>query len=181
MSYLFESSRLGFRNWKEEDLIPFAQLNVDPDVMEFFPSLLTKEESDAAAARYQKEIDEKGYGLWAAELKSTKEFIGFIGFHEATFESEFTPCIEIGWRLHKKYWNQGFATEGALKCLTLAKNFFTVSDIYSFTAAINKRSERVMQKIGMQKEGEFDHPRVPQQSPLRRHVLYKIKLQHDDH
>jgi ribosomal-protein-alanine N-acetyltransferase len=181
MSYLFESSRLGFRSWKEEDLIPFAQLNADPEAMQFFPSLLSKEESDAAVARYQQEIDEKGAGLWAVELKSMHEFIGFIGFHEATFESAFTPCMEIGWRLDKKYWNQGLATEGALKCFEFAKNFLPFSDIYSFTAVINKRSERVMQKIGMKKEGEFDHPRVPQQSPLRRHVLYKIKLHPDDH
>ena len=149
-------------------------MNADPDVMEFFPSTLTEEASTKSMHAFQQEIDTKGFGLWPVELKSSGEMIGFIGLHEATFAADFTPCIEIGWRLRKSVWNQGLATEGALACLEFAFGVLKLPEIYSFTAVLNKRSEHIMEKIGMTRAGEFDHPKVAEGDRLRRHVLYRI-------
>lgn len=175
MKYYFETLRLGFRNWRKTDAIPFARMNADPDVMQFFPARWSAEQTQEKMDSYQSEIGDKGYGLWAVEVKHAREFIGFIGFHEATFASHFTPCIEIGWRLDKRYWNFGYATEGAKGCLVRGK-VLGLKEIYSFTSALNARSERVMQKIGMIKIGEFQHPKIENDHPLKTHVLYKTFL-----
>lgn len=173
MEYVFETERLGFRHWSEEDLVPFAAMNASKEVMEFFPSTLTEDESKAMMTRLQDEIVAKGYGLWAVDIKSSKLFAGFIGLHEATFESEFTPCVEIGWRLVQETWGKGLATEGARACLDFGFRL-GLKEIYSFTSVHNLRSERVMRKIGMTKLGEFEHPKVPDGNWLRKHVLYKV-------
>ena len=109
------------------------------------------------------------------EIKTTGRFIGYVGLHEIGFEAEFTPGIEIGWRLAADYHNQGYATEAAKAVLELAKEL-GIQCLYSFTAKINIPSERVMQKIGMIKTGEFDHPKLSEDSPLQTHVLYRIDL-----
>jgi len=173
--YIFESTRLGFRAWRDSDLLPFSALNADPEVMEYFPARLTPGETAVKMASYQQEIDAHGFGLWSTEVKATGEWIGFIGFHAATFESPFTPCIEIGWRLHRPFWGRGYATEGARRCLAFGAEI-GLSTIYSFTAAINLRSERVMQKIGMEKMGEFLHPAIENYHPLQKHVFYRTFL-----
>ncbi|MBN2220706.1 MAG: GNAT family N-acetyltransferase [Vallitaleaceae bacterium] len=177
--YLFESERLGFRRWKESDRLPFAIMNSDPDVMRYFPEILNREESDYLCDRIEKHFEEHGYGLWAVEMKKNQEFIGFIGFFTATFESEFTPCIEIGWRIRKDFWRQGFAWEGATACLNYGFTELGIKEITSFTSEINYPSINVMRKIGMHHIGNFDHPRIDNESPLKKHVLYKIK-RHDD-
>ena len=123
--------------------------------------------------RNQKELTSLGYGLFAIEVKSTNEFIGFTGLHEATFEAEFTPCIEIGWRLKRSAWNQGFATEAALGVLAFAKGITAINEIYSFTATCNKPSEKVMRKIHLTKIADFEHPALINGNPLKPHVLYK--------
>lgn len=180
-NYIFESSRLGFRRWKESDKELFSRMNSDEKVMRYFPKTLSREESDKFFHRIVEHFKEKGYGLWAVEIKETKEFIGFIGFLYTTFEAEFTPCVEIGWRLDNKYWNKGYATEGAKSCLDYGFRNLNFSSIYSFTAEINKPSENVMKKIGMKKVGEFRHPKVEEGSPLKNHVLYSIdKNIHED-
>ncbi len=176
MDYLFESDRLGFRNWRDEDIIPFSKMNTNQEVMRFFPTTLSEQESKIKMEEYRFEIESKGFGLWPVEIKATEEFTGIIGFHEVTFESDFTPCIEIGWRLDQPFWNNGFATEGATQCLLFAAKFNLIKEVYSFTALINKPSERVMQKIGMVKVGEFDHPKIEIDHPLQQHVLYKTFL-----
>lgn len=112
-----ETARLRLRDWQEADFELFSRMNADEEVMKFFPKTLSKEESDAFAKAIIAEIKENGFGLYAVEVKETNEFIGFIGFHRATFESDFTPCIEIGWRLKKEVWGRGYATEGAKACL----------------------------------------------------------------
>jgi ribosomal-protein-alanine N-acetyltransferase len=170
----FESERLLFRDWKPEDLPVFREMNEDPDVMRFFPKPLSWEETDAFYQRILTEFQAEGYSLFAVEMKRTKEFIGFIGFHKATFPAPFTPCTEIGWRLKASAWGQGFATEGASACLNYGFHELRLQEVVSFTAKINTPSENVMKKIGMLKSGEFDHPNVPVNSPLRRHVLYRI-------
>ncbi|MBU5256105.1 GNAT family N-acetyltransferase [Tissierella praeacuta] len=172
--YIFESSRLGFRMWQESDRVLFAKMNVSTEVMRYFPKTLDSKETDDFLSRIQEHFKKNGYGLWAVELKDTKEFIGFIGFLNATFEADFTPCVEIGWRLDNEYWNKGYATEGAKACLEYGFSKLNLSSIYSFTAEINKPSQNVMKKIGLKKIGKFDHPKVEVGSPLKRHVLYKI-------
>lgn len=172
--YEFESERLGFRQWKEEDKIPFSKMNNNIDVMKYFPSVLTRRESDTFVDKIVKHFEEQGYGLWSVEIKENQTFIGFIGFFNATFEAYFTPCIEIGWRLDNEFWNRGYATEGAKACLEFAFNKLGMDEIYSFTSRLNKPSINVMKKIGLEKVGSFNHPRVELNNPLRPHVLYKI-------
>lgn len=170
-----ETPRLRLRDWKEADFEPFSRMNADEEVMKFFPKTLSKEESDAFAKAIISEIKEFGFGLYAVETKETNEFIGFIGFHRATFEADFTPCIEIGWRLKKEVWGRGHATEGAKACLQYGFEELDFGEIFSFTAAINEPSKHVMRKIGLQFVKKFDHPRVDQDSPLLQHVLYRIR------
>lgn len=170
-----ETERLILRSWKPEDLPLFIAMNKDAQVMKYFPSLLTNADSEAFYNRIQEEFDIEGWGLYAVELKSSGHFIGYVGLHNIGFEAEFTPGVEIGWRLSAEYHNQGYATEAAKEVLRMAR-INGINRLYSFTADINKPSERVMQKIGMEKVGEFDHPKLPAYSPLCRHVLYHIDL-----
>lgn len=170
-----ETERLILRSWKPTDLPRFIAMNMDDRVMKFFPSLLTEEETAMFHNRIQNELDRNGWGLFAVEIKSTGDFIGYVGLHEIAFEADFTPGVEIGWRLDADHHNQGYATEAAKEVLRLAKAR-GIKKLYSFTAEINKPSERVMQKIGMEKIGQFNHPKLPAASPLSRHVLYRIDL-----
>ena len=153
-----ETSRLILRDWKEEDIPVFARLNSDDKAMEFFLNKLSYQETLDFYNRIQKEFSTSGYGLYAVEKK------------------DFAPAVEIGWRLIPEVWNQGYATEAASACLEYAKTTLGMKELYSFTSLPNKRSERVMQKIGMVKNKEFNHPLVSPDHPLRRHVLYKISL-----
>ncbi|MDN5709992.1 MAG: GNAT family N-acetyltransferase [Planococcus sp. (in: firmicutes)] len=161
---------------KASDRTPFAALNANPNVMEFFPKTLSCAESDALVDRIETHFEEKGYGLWAVERKEDKAFIGFIGLLDVNFDIGIEDATEIGWRLDQQFWKKGYATEGAKACLTYAFNELGKKEIYSFTSMINTPSETVMNRIGMEKAGEFDHPRVPEGSPLRKHVLYKKDL-----
>lgn len=170
----FESERLIIRDWSESDLPSFRQINIDPEVMEFFPKPLSEEDTDESYRRILAEFHECGWGLYAVQSKEAGEFVGFIGFHRAAFQAEFTPCVEIGWRLKRSAWGKGYATEGAKACLAYAFKNRLFDKVYSFTAKINRRSENVMKKIGMEKLGEFPHPNVPVDSPLRDHVLYMV-------
>jgi RimJ/RimL family protein N-acetyltransferase len=170
-----ETERIIVRSWKPEDLPLFVEMNKDSRVMQYFPALLTEEDTEAFYKCIQDEFSRKGWGLYAVELKSTGHFIGYVGLHEIGFDTDFTPGIEIGWRLAADYHNQGYATEAAKEVLRLAK-IKGIERLFSFTAEKNKPSERVMQKIGMEKVGEFDHPVLSVDSPLCRHVLYRIDL-----
>lgn len=167
-----ETPRLLLRDWRKEDLPVFVEMNRDPGVMKYFPKLLKPEESYVLYDRIQKEFDRYGYGLYAVEVKESGKFIGYIGLHYAVFEAGFTPCWEIGWRLSLDAWGRGYATEGAQACLQNAFGQLKLLQIYSFTSKLNLRSERVMQKIGMRKLGEFNHPLLPDGHPLRLHLLY---------
>ena len=171
-----ETPRLLLRDWKEEDLRTFTQMNQDSHVMEFFLKKLTKEESRDFYNRINQEFREYGYGLYAIERKEDHSFIGYTGFHRITFDVDFAPGIEIGWRIGHEYWNNGFVTEAGKACMEYAKEHLPFSTVWSFTSLPNKRSERVMQKIGMTKVKEFPHPLVPVEHPLREHVLYRHDL-----
>lgn len=174
---LIRIERLILRPWKEEDLKPFAELNGDPRVRRYFSKLLTREESDHSVQMMSTHIERWGFGLWAAELIDTEEFIGLIGLMHVPFSAHFTPAVEIGWRLAYKHWGKGYATEGALACLQHGFKELRLKQIVSFTAVENKRSRSVMEKIGMHHDPKenFDHPMVPDGDPLRKHVLYKIE------
>lgn len=172
--YIFESERLRFRRWKDNDRQVFARMNADPEVMEYFPAPLSRDESDRLIDRFEQHTEEKGFGIWAVERKEDGAFIGFIGLLEVSFEADFQGAVEIGWRLDNKFWKRGYATEGAKACLDYGFNALGLSEILSFTATLNQPSETVMQRIGMKKAGEFDHPKLERGSPLKRHVLYKI-------
>jgi RimJ/RimL family protein N-acetyltransferase len=164
------------RAWRPEDFEPFARLNADPRVMEYFLAPLTRNESDATAQAFADRIQQNGYGLWAVEVVDLTPFIGFIGLAIPRFEAHFTPCVEIGWRLAAEYWGRGFATEGARAALEFGFNELAINEIVSFTTVDNRRSRRVMEKLGMTRNpnDDFDHPNVPAGHPLRRHVLYRI-------
>ena len=170
--------RLLLRRWRESDRDPFARLNADPRVMEYFPAPLSRGDSNLMVDRIQDHFDRYGHGLWAAELPSTAEFIGFIGLNVPTFESHFTPCVEIGWRLAFEHWGRGLATEGARAVLHHAFTTLALPEIVAFAAAGNLRSRRVMEKLGMtyNPHDDFHHPRLKEGHPLRPHVLYR-KLQ----
>lgn len=172
--YIFSSNRLGFRKFNNSDVDPFFKLNSDPEVMKYFPSTLDMEETQHLITRINLHIEEYGFGFFAVDHLDSNTFAGFLGLKKTNFTAEFTPCVEIGWRLSKDFWNHGLATEGAQRCLEFAFSNLKLKDIYSFTALLNLPSERVMQKIGMHKIGEFEHPSVEDLHPLKRHCLYKI-------
>ncbi len=174
-TYIIQTSRLGLRQWTNDDIPPFVEMNRDTNVMRYFPALLTEEETQAMVQRIQTSFVTNGFGLYAVEVKSTNEFIGFTGFSIPRFQSFFTPCVEIGWRLKHSAWGQGYATEAAKACLQYSFNKLGFDKVYSFTASVNTPSENVMKKAGMIKAGEFNHPLLAPGSVLCSHVLYAIE------
>jgi RimJ/RimL family protein N-acetyltransferase len=175
------TDRLLLRRWRATDREPFACINADPRVMEYFPATLTREESDAGIDRVEAHFACHGFGVWAAELRGTGELIGFIGLNlpefEAPFTSQSTAAVEIGWRLAAEHWGKGLATEGARAALHDAFTELRLQEVVSFTTVNNQRSRRVMEKLGMTRNpaDDFDHPAVPEGHPLRRHVLYRLR------
>ena len=175
MAYIFQSERLGFRQWLPSDLVSFASMMADERVMEYYPAKKTSEETAAYIDKQATYLEQHGFGLYAVDLLDQQQFIGYIGLKRFEFAVPFAPGIEIGWRLSPEVWGLGLATEGALACLNHGWTALGFEKIYSFTALPNKRSERVMQKIGMLKTGEFDHPMLEKGHWLNRHVLYEIE------
>jgi RimJ/RimL family protein N-acetyltransferase len=170
------TERLLLRPWRPGDLEAFAALNADPRVMEYFAETLSRAESDAAAARIQAHLAAHGFGLWAIEIPGQVPFIGAAGLARPTFQTDFTPCVEIGWRLAAAHWGRGYATEAARAALAFAFGTLGLDEVVSFTVPANLRSRRVMEKLGMRHDpdADFDHPRLPHGHPLCRHVLYRI-------
>lgn len=174
MNYLFESERLGFRTWEDIDAKPFTAINSDDQVVKYLPGKRNLEQTKEFISRIKAHFDKHGYGLYAAELLEGREFIGYIGFQHFDFDVPFSPGLEIGWRLTPHTWGQGLATEGAMACLKHGWRQLGLTKVYSFAAQGNIKSERVMQKIGMTKQGEFEHPKLEKGHRLKRHVLYSI-------
>lgn len=168
----FETERLIFRDWKKEDEDKFIEMNNDSDVMNYFPKKLNESESLELLTKIKSNLEKNGFGLYAVESKQKNEFVGFLGFSIAEFESDFTPCIEIGWRFRKKFWGEGLATEGANKCLKYGLEELEFKQIYSFTADINIPSKRVMEKIDLNFYKTFNHPKVKKGHILEKHVLF---------
>ena len=164
--------RLVLRAWREEDLGTFTAMNADPREMEYFPAPLTPAQSAEFMERIREEFSTEGFGLYAVERREDGELLGYTGLHRVTFTG-MKDKIEIGWRLRAECWNQGYATEAAQACVALAAKL-GIEELVAFTTVTNLRSQRVMQKLGMELLCEFDHPALPEGHPLRRHVLYLI-------
>lgn len=170
------TDRLLLRRWRTSDAALFAEMNRDPRVMEHFPALMTDEETAAAIARINDHFEQHGFGLWAIEVPSTAPFVGYVGLRRIPWEASFTPNVEIGWRLAADHWDQGYATEAALAALQFGFKKLKRQEIVSFTVPVNRRSRRVMERIGMSHcPGEdFAHPMLPADHPLSTHVLYRM-------
>ena len=175
MPHTLTTPRLLLRPWRDADRLPFQAINADPRVMEFFPSTLTPQESDALIVRIEQHFAHHGHGPYAVELTETGAFIGYIGLYTPTFPAPFMPTVEIAWRLSADHWGQGLATEGARAVLHHAFHTLNLASLVSFTVPQNQRSRRVMEKLGMTHDPaeDFDHPNLPEGHPLRRHVLYR--------
>jgi RimJ/RimL family protein N-acetyltransferase len=171
---VLETPRLRLRQWQDVDREPFAAMSTDPEVMHYFPAVLDRNQSDALVDRAQGLIEERGWGFWALEIKASGEFVGFTGLHTPDPELPFSPCVEVGWRLARAHWGKGFATEAARRSLAFGFDQLGLNEIVSFTSLGNARSRAVMERLGMRPDGEFDHPLLPPDSALRRHVLYRL-------
>ena len=168
--------QIALRQWKESDLEPFAAMNADLEVMRFFPKPLTREESAASMERARARIAERGWGWWAVEVDDA--FAGFTGLGEPRFTSHFTPCVEIGWRLRKEFWGQGIGFEAARQAMAYAFEKLKLSELVSFTAVVNLRSRRLMERLGFSHDSadDFNHPEIAEGNWLRRHVLYRKQI-----
>jgi ribosomal-protein-alanine N-acetyltransferase len=172
-----ETERLVLRGWAADDLEPFAALNADPRVMEHFPQTLSRAQSDEYAGHFQHAIGANGFGYFALAMKFDHRFIGYVGISKVIFDAEFTPAIEIAWRLGFEFWGKGLATEAAKASLAFGFSVLELEEILSFTTPENACSIAVMNRLGLTRDvdGDFEHPRVPVGHRLRRHVLYRLQ------
>lgn len=170
------TERLVLRAWRDTDLAPFAALNADPRVREHFPSVLSPAESDAMVGQIRRHFASHGFGLWAVEAPGVADFLGFVGLVHVPFAAPFTPAVEVGWRIAAEHWGRGYATEGARRAVAFGFEQLHLEQIVSMTVPANQRSRHVMEKLGLQRSpaDDFDHPRLPEGHPLRRHVLYRL-------
>ena len=168
-----ETERLLLRGWEDSDAEPFVLLNLDPEVRRYFPGLRPREKCLSDIGFMRERLDTLGYGRFAVEVKTTGAFIGFIGILPADFEAPFTPCVEIGWRLARDAWGQGYATEGARACLESGFAYWHFPEVFAFTSIHNHPSEKVMQRLAMERVGTFPHSGLEEGHWLREHVLYK--------
>jgi RimJ/RimL family protein N-acetyltransferase len=161
------------RQWRDDDLEPYAEMNADAEVMRYFPKPLTLAESWESLLRLRADIEQRGWGMWVVEVDGV--LAGFTGLAEPKFAAHFTPCVEIGWRLRREYWGRGIAYAAALKAQTFAFENLKLPELVSFTAAINHRSRRLMERLGFSRreQDDFFHPSLTSDSPLRPHVLYR--------
>ena len=170
-----ETSRLKLRRWRDADRAPFAALNADPAVMKFFPTPQSREASDASIDAWQAQLESRGWSNWAVELVESGEFIGFVGLSVPRRVLPCSPCVEVGWRLARRFWGRGLASEAARAALGAGFERIGLAEIVSFTALGNLRSRAVMERIGMQDaHQDFEHPGVPEGHALRLHCLYRI-------
>jgi RimJ/RimL family protein N-acetyltransferase len=172
---MIESARLILREWRDSDLDGFAAMSADRRVMEFFPSLLDREQSAAQIARWRAHYTEHGFGFLAVEVPGVADFVGLCGMAHVRFNAPFAPAVEIGWRLAYDHWGHGYAAEGAKAMLDYGFTTLDLGEIVAFAVVANQRSRRVMDRIGMTHDpaDDFDHPGLPAGHVLRRHVLYR--------
>lgn len=174
-----ETERLLLRDWSASDLEPFTALNADAQVMEFYPAIMSRDDSYALAMAFQQSLDEDGYGFYAVETKATKAFIGYVGLSPVRFTAPFTPAVEIAWKLARAAWGYGYASEAAAACLAHGFGELGLAEIVAFTTPANERSIAVMERLGMSRDpaGDFNQPNLPAGHALRPHVLYRLTSQ----
>jgi len=172
---MITTERLLLRPWQKSDLKAMAEINADARVMEFFPATQTEEQTKAFIGRQHLQQQERGYCYFAAELRKTGRLIGFIGISYQDYDAHFTPCVDIGWRLHPDVWGQGLATEGAKACLDFAFQTLKLPELVAVAVSQNTPSTRVMEKIGMTYDSSFDHPALSHHPDLKTCVLYYAK------
>ncbi len=183
--HVLRTARLLLRDWRDSDHEPFAEMGQDPEVMACFPWLLTRERSDATIARIGDHITREGFGFWAVEVVGVAPFIGFCGLARPAFTTHFTPCVEIGWRLARAHWGQGYASEGARAALGFGWDTLRLDEIVAFLLPANVRSATVCERIGMERDlgGDFDHPQIAEGAisvaghSQRLHRLYRLRRQ----
>lgn len=173
-----DTERLVLRRWRDEDRTPFAAMNADPEVMEHFPAVLTRAESDAMVDRIEAGFLAHGFGLWAVEIRATGAFAGFVGLLVPAWDLPFLPAVEVGWRLARTAWGQGFAVEAARAALRYGFEVAGLEEVVSMTTTTNLRSQQVMRRLGMTRDpaDDFDHPALPVGHRLRRHVLFRLDV-----
>jgi ribosomal-protein-alanine N-acetyltransferase len=172
---MIETPRLVLRAWQETDLPLFAELTADPEVMRYLGGVLTRQDSDAYVRRAQQHLADHGFCKWAVEAPGVSPFIGAVGLSHVRFEASFTPAVEVAWRLDRRFWGQGYATEAARAAMRDGFERVGLRQIVAITALANLPSQRVMERLGMARSVEFDHPLLAENSPLRRHVLYCLR------
>jgi RimJ/RimL family protein N-acetyltransferase len=169
------TERLVMRRWREADRDPYAALNADPVVMRYFPATLDRAASDASVERMEDLFDRQGFGLWALEVARTSEFIGFTGLNPMPDGVPGAGGMEVGWRLARQAWHQGYATEAAMAAADVAFHGAGLAEIWSMTAVLNQPSQAVMRRLGMTPYAHFDHPQVPPGHALRPHIAYRLQ------
>jgi RimJ/RimL family protein N-acetyltransferase len=162
------------RQWRQRDRAPYAAMNADPEVMRYFPATMDREASDAHVDRIEKLFARNGFGLWALEVEQTGDFIGFTGLNPMPDGVPGAGGVEIGWRLARRAWHHGYATEAATAAVDVAFNGVGLAELWSMTAVANEPSQAVMRRIGMRRHGEFQHPAIDPGSPVRQHVVYHL-------
>ena len=172
---VLQTERLLLRPWREADRAPRAAMCADPEVMTFFPALLTREQSDEFVDRTLQAFDERGWGWFAIQERESGTFAGVAGLAPVRFEAHFTPAVEIGWRLAQAAWGKGYATEAAGASVTFAFDELELDEVFALAVPENERSLAVMRRLGMTHDpaDDFDHPLVDD-GPLVRHVLYRL-------
>jgi RimJ/RimL family protein N-acetyltransferase len=173
---MIKTDRLILRPWRADDLEPMAAINADPLVVRHLPGPMTREETAAMLARKREHLAKHGFTSFAVEVPGVAPFIGYVGLQWPGFEAHFMPAVEIGWRLASAHWGKGYATEAARAALRFGFEDLNLDQIVSFTVPANKASWAVMERIGMARDpgDDFDHPRMPEGHPLRRHLLYRL-------
>lgn len=179
---MIETDRLILRPWRDTDIDSLAALNADPEVMAFIGEPRTRAQTETMVDTVRRHATDHGFGLWAIEVKAgagrePSGCIGFAGLNVPTFEAPFMPCVEAVWRLARRYWGAGYATEAARAAVADGFDRFGFDEIVAFTAVGNARSRAVMARLGMDRDAaaDFDHPALPVGHPLRRHALYRLR------
>lgn len=172
-----EGPRLRLRPWQAADRAPLAALNADPAVMRHFPGTMTRAESDAWAGRLEAHFATHGWGFWVVERRSAPGLVGVAGLQTIAWEADFTPAVEIGWRIAPAHQRQGFAGEAARLALAAGFGPIGLAVILAFTVPANAPSWLLMARLGMEPAGTFEHPRLPAGHPLRTHLLYRMMRQ----
>lgn len=170
------TARTLLRRWTDADLEPWVAMNADPQVRRFFPATLTRDEALGEASRIRANLERRGWGLWALEIPGRIPFAGLVGLHVPVWQAHFTPTVEMGWRLAREAWGQGWASEAAAAAAAFGFEALGLDALVAFTVPINEPSRRVMQRLGMTHDpaDDFDFPTMDPAHPMCRHVLYRL-------